>query len=76
MEKSFLYTAQNPTLDRAREICRAAAGRVRRGRTAEIFVVYTDMENGLEARPVHPAAALAPDLLATRPTETTVSEPC
>ena len=37
VEQSFLYTAQNPTLERAREL-------------TEIFVIYTDLENRLTAQ--------------------------
>ena len=48
--KSFLYTAQNPTMDRAREICALLLDEYDRGELQEIFVVYTDMENSLTSQ--------------------------
>ena len=47
IEKSFLYTAQNPTLDRAREISALLLDGFLAGTLKEIFVVYTDMESSL-----------------------------
>ncbi len=49
---SFLYTAQNPTLHRAREIGTLLLGLYNRGEIDKLFVVYTDMKNSLitEAR--------------------------
>ena len=47
IEHSFLYTAQNPTLDRAREISALLLDGFLAGTLKEIFVVYTDMENSL-----------------------------
>ena len=44
---SFLYTAQNPTLDRAREISALLLDGFLTGTLKEIFVVYTDMESSL-----------------------------
>lgn len=49
IERMFLYTAQNPTLDRAREISTLLLDQYDRGILKKIFVVYTDMENGLTA---------------------------
>lgn len=49
IERMFLYTAQNPTLDRAREISALLLDQYDRGILKKIFVVYTDMENGLTA---------------------------
>ncbi len=46
IEHSFLYTAQNPTMVRAREISALLLDRFDRGELQKIFVVYTDMENG------------------------------
>ena len=47
MEHSFLYTAQNPTMQRAREICDILLEGYDRGDFKKIFVIYTDMENSL-----------------------------
>ncbi len=46
----FLYTAQNPTLDRAREISSLLLEQYDAGLLKKIFVIYTDMENGLNMR--------------------------
>ena len=47
IEHSFLYTAQNPTMARAREISALLLDRFDRGELKKIFVVYTDMESAL-----------------------------
>ena len=47
IEYSFLYTAQNPTMARAREISALLLDGFDRGELKEIFVVYTDMENSM-----------------------------
>ena len=54
IERSFLYTAQNPTMARAREIGAQLVEGFDRGELASIFVVYTDMANAMsfEARSV------------------------
>ena len=49
IEKTFLYTAQNPTLDRARHIAELLLERFDAGELNAVWVVYTDMKNGLEA---------------------------
>lgn len=49
IERMFLYTAQNPTLERAREISGLLLEQYDAGLLKKIFVVYTDMENGLTA---------------------------
>ena len=49
IEKSFLYTAQNPTLGRARQIAELLLERYDAGEINAVVVVYTDMKNGLEA---------------------------
>ena len=54
VEKSFLYTAQNPTLDRARHIAELLLDRFDAGEINSVWVIYTDMKNGLEAT-VHQA---------------------
>ena len=49
IEKSFLYTAQNPTLGRARQIAELLLERYDADEINAVLVVYTDMKNGLEA---------------------------
>ena len=49
IEKSFLYTAQNPTLHRARDICALLLDFYRRGAVSKIYVIYTDFNGGQEA---------------------------
>ena len=48
VKSSFLYTAQNPTLHRAREIGSALLEGYDAGRLSKIIVIYTDLKNGLE----------------------------
>ena len=50
VKRSFLYTAQNPTLPRAREIATELLEAYDTGRLKKIFIVYTDLRNGLEAQ--------------------------
>ncbi len=52
IEQSFLYTAQNPTIARAREIADVLLTQYESGELKKIYVVYTDMKNRLsqEAR--------------------------
>ena len=45
-EKDFDYTAQNPTLHRAREICDILLQRYTSGELDEIYIVYTDFVGG------------------------------
>lgn len=47
IERSFLYTAQNPTMERAREICAILLDGFDRGELKEIFIVYTDLESSI-----------------------------
>ena len=47
IEQSFLYTAQNPTMARAREISARLLDGFDRGELKEIFVIYTDMESAM-----------------------------
>ena len=47
IEHSFLYTAQNPTMARAREIGALLMDGFERGELKEIFVIYTDMESAM-----------------------------
>ncbi len=49
IEHSFLYTAQNPTMQRAREISALLLDQFDKGKLVKIFVVYTDLKNSLAA---------------------------
>ena len=76
IERSFLYTAQNPTMDRAREISAILLDGFDRGELEKIFVIYTDMENSLTSAahctrllPFHRAS------FATTTVEKAVTEP-
>ncbi len=44
IEKSFLYTAQNPTMNRARSICDVLLEEFNKGSFTKIYVAYTDMQ--------------------------------
>lgn len=57
VEKSFLYTAQNPTRDRARHIAELLLDRFDAGEINSVWIIYTDMKNGLEAT-VHQAQVM------------------
>jgi F-type H+-transporting ATPase subunit gamma len=46
-EKDFVYTAQNPTLNRARKISAILLDGYKTGEFKKIFVVYTDIGDGL-----------------------------
>ena len=50
IEHSFLYTAQNPTMARAREIGALLMDGFDRGELKEIFIIYTDMETAMSFR--------------------------
>ena len=47
IERSFLYTAQNPTMARAREISALLLDGFRKDLLDRIYVVYTDMGGGI-----------------------------
>ena len=47
IEHSFLYTAQNPTMQRAREISALLLDGFDRGELKKIFIIYTDMESSV-----------------------------
>lgn len=49
VEESFLYTAQNPTFQRAREICDVLLEGYDSGRITKIFVIFTDFVNGMNS---------------------------
>lgn len=68
IEKSFLYTAQNPTMQRAREISSIVVDMFKKGELVKVFVIYTDFSSGLdnEAKvvrvlPFHPASFEIPE---------------
>lgn len=50
--RSFLYTAQNPTMQRARDISSILLDLYDNGKIDKLFVVYTDLKNGLDAEAV------------------------
>lgn len=50
IERSFLYTAQNPTLGRARQISNILVELFNSGELAEIFIVYTDMQGAISSQ--------------------------
>lgn len=52
IEKNFEYTAANPTLSRAREITYLLLEDYFAGKVDKIYIVYTDMKNGMETEPV------------------------
>lgn len=49
IEKSFLYTAQNPSIRRAREISDLLIGLYNEEQLGRIFIVYTDMQNSMSS---------------------------
>ncbi|MBQ5951715.1 MAG: ATP synthase F1 subunit gamma [Lachnospiraceae bacterium] len=51
IEQNFLYTAQNPTMDRAREISAALLDAYDEGRVQKIYILYTDFRGGLSSDP-------------------------
>lgn len=68
IEKSFLYTAQNPTIHRAREISGILLDMFDRGELSKIFVIYTDMKSAVNSQtcttrllPFHRAQFIVPD---------------
>ncbi len=48
VDEHFLYTAQNPTMHRARVITARLLELYESGQTDEVYVVYTSMKNGLQ----------------------------
>lgn len=48
IERSFIYTAQNPTMNRAREICDILLDEFDSGNVSKIILIYTDLKSGLE----------------------------
>lgn len=52
IEKSFLYTAQNPTVHRAREIGGLLLDLFRREELSKLYVIYTDMKGAIDSQAV------------------------
>lgn len=50
IEKSFLYTAQNPTLRRAREIADILLDMYEDKQLSKIYLIFTHFENGMEEK--------------------------
>ena len=50
IEKSFLFTAQNPTIHRAREISEILLELYNTGEISKLFVIYTDMQGAIETQ--------------------------
>ncbi|MBP5494399.1 MAG: ATP synthase F1 subunit gamma [Lachnospiraceae bacterium] len=50
IEKTFLYTAQNPTLARAREISNLLLDLYDDKKISKIYIIFTDYESGMEAK--------------------------
>lgn len=48
IEQAFLYTAQNPTMQRAREICRTLLDLYESGGADEIYIIYTDLSRDID----------------------------
>ena len=68
IERNFLYTAQNPTLGRARQISNILVELFNLGELAEIFIVYTDMQGVISSQvyttrllPFHRTQFMEPD---------------
>ena len=68
IEKSFLYTAQNPSMHRARGIASILMDMYNSGKLAKIFVIYTDMQNAVACEtkstrllPFHRGSFIIPD---------------
>lgn len=49
IEKSFLYTAQNPTIGRARVISSLLLDWFDTGKLSKLFVIYTDMQGAINS---------------------------
>ena len=52
IERSFLYTAQNPTMDRAREIAALLLELFNSNKMDKMFVIYTDMKSAIEEQAI------------------------
>lgn len=68
IEQSFLYTAQNPTMGRARAISNILLDLFNRGELAKLYIIYTDMQSAINSTacstrllPFHRADFVVPD---------------
>lgn len=68
IEQSFLYTAQNPTISRARVISKILLDLFDRRELSKIYIVYTDMQGAINSQacstrllPFHRAQFITPD---------------
>lgn len=52
IEKSFIYTAQNPTMHRARDICAILLDAYNLKQLDKIYVIYTDLKNSLSSEAI------------------------
>ncbi len=52
IEQSFLYTAQNPTMRRAREIANVLLENYGKGGIEKIYVIFTNMKNSVETETI------------------------
>ncbi len=50
IEKTFLYTAQNPTLARARKISNLLLDLYDNKKLSKIYIIFTDYESGMDAK--------------------------
>ncbi len=50
IERSFLYTAQNPTIHRAREIADILLELFNEKKLSKIFIIYTDMKGAINSQ--------------------------
>lgn len=69
IEQSFLYTAQNPTVIRARFISSILMDLYNNGKLKKIFIIYTDMHGAIDSEaistrllPFHRADFIDPDI--------------
>lgn len=69
IEQSFLYTAQNPTIHRAREISAILLDLFNNQKLSKIFVIYTDMQGAINSEtrsmrllPFHRAQFMSEDI--------------
>lgn len=69
IEQSFLYTAQNPTIHRAREISSILLDLFDRKQLSKLFVIYTDMKGAINFQvcsarllPFHRAQFISADI--------------
>ncbi len=69
IEQSFLYTAQNPTIHRAREISSILLDLFDKKKLSKLFVIYTDMQGAINSRacsarllPFHRAQFMSMDI--------------